>query len=172
MTANAPTTQADLASDFTPAQPRPRSDGWTVDRQRAFIAGLAEWGSVRAACDHVGMSPTSAYLLRAHPTGEQFRIAWNLALDAAHARLVDLAMDRARDGTPKTVFHKGQPIGEQRVYSDRLLMFMLRRHDQSRGGRAAESRTDVDKRTVNDSLAMALMRLNSPGYQSPNGARE
>ena len=42
---------------FTPV-PRqcPRHDGWTDERQRAFIEALADTGSVAAACKAVSMS--------------------------------------------------------------------------------------------------------------------
>jgi hypothetical protein len=34
--------------DFAPVPRKYRFDGWTAERQRAFIAALAETGSVRA----------------------------------------------------------------------------------------------------------------------------
>ena len=35
--------------DFTPVATASRSDGWTADRQRRFIAALAEHGGVAVA---------------------------------------------------------------------------------------------------------------------------
>jgi hypothetical protein len=35
--------------NFTPVPRKYRHDGWTAERQRAFIAGLAETGSVKHA---------------------------------------------------------------------------------------------------------------------------
>src|SRR5689334_9510934 len=61
--AAAATASADL-TDFDPAPVKPRHDGWTAERQRAFIAALAEQGCVSDACRAVGVSPRSAYRLR------------------------------------------------------------------------------------------------------------
>ena len=50
---------------FTPV-PRQtsRHDGWTVERQHAFIEALADTGSVKAAAAAVDMSAEGAYYLR------------------------------------------------------------------------------------------------------------
>ena len=60
---------------FTPVPVRARSDGWTVERQYAFIEALAETGIVEDACRRVGMSRTSADNLRRRPQGGPFRHA-------------------------------------------------------------------------------------------------
>jgi hypothetical protein len=60
---------------------RPRRDGWTVEKQIAFIEALAETGIVEEACRRVGMSRSSADNLRRRPCGVHFRRAWEAALD-------------------------------------------------------------------------------------------
>lgn len=62
---------------FTPV-PRKcqRHDGWTPERQRDFIAALADTGSVEAACKAVDMAQRGAYELRRQPGAEGFRAAW------------------------------------------------------------------------------------------------
>src|SRR5436190_19917640 len=52
---------------FETVQRKPRHDGWTAERQRAFIAVLAETGCVSEACAEIGITPRSAYRLREHP---------------------------------------------------------------------------------------------------------
>ena len=70
--------------DFTPVpRRRNRRDGWTPERQRGFVAALAETGSVPAAARAVGMTPEGAYQLRRQPGAETFAAAWTAALDAA-----------------------------------------------------------------------------------------
>ena len=66
---------------FEPVPVRPRRDGWTVEKQIAFIEALAETGIVEEACRRVGMSRTSADNLRRRPCGVHFRRAWEAALD-------------------------------------------------------------------------------------------
>ena len=71
--APAPTPATDPAPAFAPVPVRARHDGWTVDRQRTFIAALAETGCVSEACGEVGITARSAYRLRAHPGAAAFR---------------------------------------------------------------------------------------------------
>lgn len=70
---------------FEPVPRKYRHDGWTPERQKAFIAALAESGNVTAACEHVGMTPEGAYYLRRQPGAESFRRAWEAALDGGTA---------------------------------------------------------------------------------------
>lgn len=115
----------DPAFTAVPRQ-RQRHDGWTAQRQRAFIDALGEYGMVRAAAEKVGMSAASAYRLREADGAASFAAAWDRALRRGMANLVDIAMDRAVNGTPVPHFYKGQQVGEARFYDNRLLMFMLR----------------------------------------------
>ncbi|WP_375428684.1 hypothetical protein [uncultured Sphingomonas sp.] len=104
-----------------------RHDGWTPDKQRAFIDQLARCGVVAAAAKAAGMSPKSAYALRLRPGAASFAAAWDetarRGLDTAGA----LAIERAIDGVVEPVFRRGRQVGEQRRYNDRLLMAALRR---------------------------------------------
>ena len=85
------TAPAAPAVPFQPAPVRRRVDGWTADRQRDFIAALAETGCVSEACAEVGITPRSAYRLREHPKAAAFRTAWDHAQHLASARLTALA---------------------------------------------------------------------------------
>src|SRR3546814_14820256 len=74
---------------FDPAPVRPRRDGWTADKQIAFVEALAACGCVEEACGAVGVSRMSAYRLRARADAQSFRYAWAFALDHAIGRLGD-----------------------------------------------------------------------------------
>ena len=77
--------------EFDPVvQPRPRVDGWTEEKQRAFIALLATTGSQRRAAMAIGMAPYGAAELRKKPGAESFSAAWDRAMAIA-----------ARNGTMK-----------------------------------------------------------------------
>ena len=123
---------------FTPVPVRARCDGWTVDKQCAFIEALAENGIVEEACRRVGMSRTSADNLRRRPQGVHFRRAWQTAVDYALHRVEESAHRRARDGVARPIFHNGEQVGEYRHYDERLTMFLLRTYRPDRYGRAAE----------------------------------
>lgn len=113
--------------DFTPVPRKsPRHDGWTPERQRAFIQALADTGSVTSAARRVNLSPSTAYALRHFPGAEEFAAAWDAALDHGIRQIVDIAIDRALHGVPIPIFWRGEQVGERRGYNDHLLMCLLR----------------------------------------------
>ena len=121
--------------DFTPVPRKPRHDGWTPERQKAFIAALADTGSVSRAARWVNMSTEGAYYLRRQPGSEGFRRAWEAALDFGVQRLKDIAYERAIDGQLSPVFVAGKLRGFRRIRNDRLLMFCLRMNARDERGR-------------------------------------
>ena len=113
---------------------RARHDGWTPQKQHDFMAALAESGCVTDACAAVGMSPKSAYRLRARPDALVFRQSWDIALDFAVRRLGEAALSRALHGTVRPVYFQGEQVGERRYFDERLTMFILRTRDPVRFG--------------------------------------
>lgn len=70
--------------EFTPVPRKTkRSDGWTPDRQRAFIAALSATGSPRQAAHAIGMAAFGADRLREADGSDSFRVAWDRALGIA-----------------------------------------------------------------------------------------
>ena len=130
------------AGQLPPFTPVPRQtqrhDGWTPERQHAFIEALADTGSVKAAAAAVNMSAEGAYYLRRQPGAETFRKAWEVALQLGVQRIEDVAMDRALNGVDVPVYSYGKLVGLRKSYNDRLLMFMLRNRapDRFTDGRA------------------------------------
>ncbi|HUE78883.1 MAG TPA: hypothetical protein VMN38_04560 [Sphingomicrobium sp.] len=128
-----------FARTETPLNPlRPRHDGWTAEKQIAFIEALAESGCVEEACRRVGMSDSAAYNLRRRPCGAAFRRAWDAALDYSLSRLEQAALGRALNGVARPVFHRGEQVGEWREYDERLTMFLLRARRPERFGKWIE----------------------------------
>jgi hypothetical protein len=121
--------------EFEPVPRKYRHDGWTPERQKAFIAALADTGSVKRAARAVNMSPEGAYWLRRQPGSETFRRAWEAALDFGVQRLKDEAFDRALNGQLSPVFVAGKLKGFRRIKNDRLLMFCLRMNARGPDGR-------------------------------------
>jgi hypothetical protein len=121
--------------DFTPVPRKYRHDGWTPERQKAFISALADTGSVSRAAAMVNMAQTNCYTLRRAPGAESFRRAWEAALDFGLARLKDIAFERAIDGYLVPVFVAGKLMGFRRRHNDALLMFCLRHYGQDAGGK-------------------------------------
>ena len=119
--------------DFTPVPTRARHDGWTPDRQRAFIAALAQVGVVAAAARHVGLSTKSAYALRDRPGAAGFAAAWTFAQGEGLARARDTAIEHAMYGVAVPVFYGGRQVGERRRYDHRLVLAALRIAMRERG---------------------------------------
>ncbi|WP_374943042.1 hypothetical protein [Sphingomonas sp.] len=133
-------TDSNASLAFTPVPTAStRRDGWTPDRQRAFLVQLARCGVVAAAAKAVGMSPKSAYTLPKRPGAESFAAAWNAAVDVGLCRARDTAIDRALEGVARPVFYRGCQVGEYRTYNDALLIAAMRAGSQ---GRPAPPRRD------------------------------
>lgn len=121
---------------FTPVPRRNnRHDGWTPERQRAFIEALADTGSVTRAAAQVNIAQTNCYSLRRAPGAESFRAAWDAALDYGVLRLKDIAFERAIEGQLVPVFVAGKLMGFRRRRNDALLMFCLRHYGHDASGK-------------------------------------
>ena len=122
--------------DFAPV-PRAtyRHDGWTPERQRAFIGALADTGCVSRAARMVNMAQANCYTLRRSPGAEEFRRAWDAALDCGLAQMKDIAFERAIEGELIPVFANGKHMGFRRKRNDALLMFCLRHYGKDAGGK-------------------------------------
>lgn len=138
--------------DFTPVPRKYRHDGWTPERQVAFIEALASTGSVSLAAKAVNMSAEGAYYLRRQKGAEEFARAWALALDYGGDRIEDAALDRAIHGVAVPLYHKGEQVGERRVHNERLTMWMLQHRKPGKYGHARSSQIEADDLEKADSI--------------------
>lgn len=104
-----------------------RVDGWTVAMQRDFIRTLAETGCVSHAAKAAGVSRNTAYAMRHRAAHATFAVAWDVAIQIGRKRLLDIAMERAIEGTEVPVWYRGEQVGTRHVLNDRLLTFLIRR---------------------------------------------
>jgi hypothetical protein len=104
-----------------------------------FVEALGQSGNVALACRAAGVARSSVYELRNRDP--EFAAAWSGALEEACDALEAEARRRAMEGMPQKKFTRsGEPIldpetGEQyveRVYSDQLLVFLLKGHRPER----------------------------------------
>ena len=105
---------------------RPRRNSITPPRQRAFIASLAECGIVTQAARCIGASMEALYKLRQWPGAEEFRAAWDAAVDRGVMRLEDTALARAIEGEERMVVSGGKVLGFETRFNEQLVMFFLR----------------------------------------------
>lgn len=144
-----------------PVPVRPRDDGWTPQRQRAFIEHLTETSNVTAAARAVGMTPQSAWRLRRRPDARAFDAAWEAALERGMDRLVSIALERAIHGTVRERYYHGELIAEERVHHNGLLLALIARGDSML--RHAQAR-----RTLREDWDGGLDRLEA-GAADPTG---
>lgn len=88
------------------------------------MAALCDGSSVTKACEAAGIPRQNVYEWR--NADEDFKIAWEEALEAGADVLEDEAKRRAVDGWEEPVHYQGKPTGSVRKYSDTLLMFLLK----------------------------------------------
>ena len=122
------------------ADPSRKTAGWSALRQQLFIEALAETGSVHVASQTARLSARGAYALRLRSPA--FAAAWDGAQQLAVGRLSALAFDRAIHGRVEQIYHQGELVGERRVPSERLLMWLLARLDPTRFAAPWERRKD------------------------------
>ena len=119
--------------DFTPVPVRPRRDGWTPDRQHAFLSALASTLCVDRAAKAAGLSRESAYRLRRHPQAESFVTAWDeiLTRRCRGVTAPSLLWHRALYGTTKPIVRGGQVVATLHEPDNKALMSLLHRADQA-----------------------------------------
>lgn len=127
--------------DFEPVPLRARVDGWTPERQRAFVEHLAETLCPETAAALVGMSAEGARRLRRRPGAEGFNAACDAALRKGLAERGRAALiDEAVNGRVVRRFYHGELISEERVRSPRLLLALIEKAESLFAGPgAAES---------------------------------
>ena len=111
---------------FDPVPLRRRDDGLTPERQRGYVEALADCGVAREAAARIGVSERSVARARRRADARSF----DLACEAAHrmgARNVlrSVAFERAIEGTIKRHYYHGELKSEERVYDNRLLVYLV-----------------------------------------------
>jgi hypothetical protein len=89
-----------------------------------FLGLLAKGWSATRAARATGFSRQRFYELRARD--DAFRDDWAAAVDQGTDRLEDEAYRRAVEGVREPIFSRGEVVGERRMYSDRLIEFLLK----------------------------------------------
>lgn len=124
---------------FRPALVRTRQDGWSEERQCAFLAALYLTGSVTAAARAANMSRMSAYRLRERAGAEDFAFAWDRILTPlGTGRCVRPRRDwrkvtnrelveRLEAGLIQPVIYRGRMTAIRRKPDKSALLHLLRR---------------------------------------------
>jgi len=110
---------------FEPVPLRYRCDGLTPEKQRAYVEALADCGIAREAAARIGVSEQSINRVRRRSDAVSFDRACEAAQMFGARRLRSVAYERAVEGTLKGRYYRGERVGEERVYDNRLLTYLL-----------------------------------------------
>ena len=93
-------------------------------KKRAFLAAYAKCGTVTHAAEAAGIDRSShTHWMHSDPEYVQaFELAKQMAIESLEAE----ARRRATLGVDDPVFYQGEVVGHRKVYSDNLLMFLLK----------------------------------------------
>ena len=91
--------------------------------QKAFLAAYAACGQITAAAKAAGIDRSAHYEWKQQPG---YMERFNAADEQAGDVLVDAATVRANDGILQAEWYQGKIVGSKRVYSDGLMMFLIR----------------------------------------------
>ena len=127
---NQPHTENAPYAPAAPARYTQRSDGWTPDRQRAFLERIAEGATVDEASASVGLSPAAAYSLRRRASGAAFALGWDAAKLVARPIVAETLFLRAIAGQTERVTRPDGEVIERHRYDNRLAMSLLNRLDR------------------------------------------
>lgn len=101
-----------------------RTASYSQPWMAGFLAAFDEEGLVTRACRKVKVGRSTVY--DARKTDLVFAAAWDETEEIVTERMEAEAMRRATDGVERKVWHQGDEIGTERIYSDTLLIFMLK----------------------------------------------
>lgn len=110
---------------FEPAPLRFRRDGLTPARQREFVEALADCGIIREAAARIGVSEQAIARVRRRSDAREFDRACEAAQMFGARALRSIAYERAVEGRLKNHYYRGELVGQERVYDNRLLIYLL-----------------------------------------------
>jgi hypothetical protein len=96
----------------------------THPQKRAFLLAYTESMRVDLSSRAAGVSRHIHKWWMKHD--EDYAAAFTEAKEMAAEMLEAEAIRRAREGVTRTVYHQGEPVGTELVYSDTLLIFLLK----------------------------------------------
>lgn len=93
-------------------------------KKRAFLVAFSECGNVTQAAISAGIVRQTHYDWLSN--SPDYADLFEQAKESAADKLEQEARRRAIEGTQKAIYYQGEIVGYENVYSDNLLMFMLK----------------------------------------------
>lgn len=130
---------------------------WTKEKEREFLAVLADTCNVRAASEAAAMSTQAAYWRRKR--NASFRAAWAEAVSAAYQKLELVLIERTLNGTEKVIERHDGTEDRMREYPNNLGLALLKLHRSTADAAAREPMRPQDDDEVRERLLQKLLRL-------------
>lgn len=146
-----------LVRDKRPLLRKPKRNSFTAARQDRFFAELAATCNVNAACRKARVSKPTVY--RHRRSSAAFRTRWREAVGEAYAALELMMLDRAMNGTVRTVTAADGSVEKTiHEYPNAVALTLLRMHrDTVAEAEAEPDQDDVDE--VRERIARRIARL-------------
>lgn len=158
-----------LAGGGKPKLKRRHPREWTKAKTEAFVAALAETCNVTAAAAAAGISHSAVYARRLRDA--EFRASWAVALREGYARLELMLLERAMNGTVKTVERSGGGVDRTTEYPNAMAMRLLHLHRSSAAAAEAEPAPE-DIEAVRERILRKLAAVKRRGAPGGTGAGE
>lgn len=135
----------------------------TRARQARWLTSFCDTWSAPEACRLAGLRPSTVW---AWQRDDVFRHARELAEEVMRETAKGEAWRRAIHGVERGIWHRGELVGTERVYSDALLSMVLKRTDPEgwsgepkRAAQGDEPSRDLVARILKDQTAMDAWRV-------------
>jgi hypothetical protein len=102
---------------------------WSRDKAEKFLGVLVETCNVSEACRESGVAMTVAY--RRRKLDAEFRASWLEAIAIGYQRLEAVLLDRAFNGTERTVTRKDGGEERMREYPNQIALHLLKMHRET-----------------------------------------
>lgn len=125
------------------------------DWRKLFIEALSKNGVVQSACLASGIARQYAYAVRQRES--KFAQDWEDAVQIATDSMVAEAYRRAVEGCKRTFYFKGEVSREETVYSDTLLMFLLKKERPEYRDVKADVQPTINVSVLDPTIAKAAL---------------
>ena len=142
-----------LAGGKQPRVVRTRADSFDAKRQARFLAELAATCNVSLAAKRARVASTTVYTHKARDAS--FRARWAQAIGSAYQNLELMMLDRAMNGTVKTVTKHDGSVDRTHEYPNAIALTLLRLHKDN----AAEAEPEVSEEEVEEARARIMRRI-------------
>ena len=147
--------KTELAGGKVPRLRRARKSAFDAAKQAAFLRELAATCNVTLAAERAGAAIGTVYDHKAKDAA--FRAAWAEALAEAYRNLELMMLERAMNGTVKTVTRADGSVDRTHEYPHAIALTLLRLHRDSAA--AAEEEAEASEADVEELRARILRRI-------------